>query len=427
MIRSGAKPVVGAGGVVVLLALWAAAASGAPAVTTVAGTGRSGFSGDGGPAVRARLAGPSGIAVDARGDVAVADTGNCRVRMLAAGTGRRFGIAMVRGRLYTVAGHGCGRRRAGVPSVGAVTGVAFDAAGDLFIADGSGNRVLELPAVSGRDLGTTVRAGRLTSVAGTGSAGSSSPGLLARASRLDDPQGVAVDAAGDLFIAETAACRVVEVPAHDRTTGAATRLAGHLYPVAGTGVCGFGGDGGPATSAELWSPTAVAVDGAGDVLIADEGNSAVREVAAVSGTYFGVPIAAGDIATVAGQDAYSFYLADGLVATGAAAELNFPTGLALDRAGDLLIADSYDQCLRLVAARSGTVFGHPVTAGHMYTVAGVLPVGGGRVPLGDGTRWVLTKVVYPYGVALTPGGDVVFSDQGADTVRRIAAGAPGNL
>jgi DNA-binding beta-propeller fold protein YncE len=195
--------------------------------------------------------------------------------------------------------------------------------------------------------------------------------------------------------------------------------AGHLYLVAGTGVCGYGGDGGRAVMAELWSPSAVAVDAGGDILIADEGNSAVREVPATTGTFFGVAIAAGDIATVAGQDMYVEYLNDGLGASGPASSLNYPTGLTVDSAGDLVIADSFDRCIRDVPAHNGVFFGRSEDADDMYTLAGILPVGGAAA--GDATRWIMTRVTYPYGVAFGPGGALYFSDQGANTVRRVTS------
>jgi hypothetical protein len=404
----------------VVLALVSSPSGAAATVSVVAGTGKGGAAGDGGPGNRAELAAPSGVAVDGAGDVAVADTGNCRVRLIAARRSRRFGIAMKAGHIYTVAGSGCGRsgHRRSV-SVGAVTGVAFDRAGDLLIADGSGNRILELPASSGHSFGVAVRAGHLTTVAGTGVAGTSRSGAVARSGRLDDPEAVALDAAGDLYIADTEACRVDEVPGHDETEAGTSRQAGHLYSVVGTGVCGAGGDGGPAGAAQLWTPAAIAFDQGGDLLIADEGNSAVREVAAVSGTFYGVAISAGDIATVAGEDTYTDYIGDGLSAASPVADINYPTGLAVDTAGDLLIADDYDRCVRVVPARTTTLLGRAMKAGDMYTVVGLLPTGG-SVPPGDGTQWVLTRVVYPYGVAVAPDGSIVFSDQGANKVRRIS-------
>jgi sugar lactone lactonase YvrE len=415
---------VGTGCVTALFVVSASAAAAAPgggaAVAVVAGTGAMGGTGEGGGAAHVQLASPSGIAVDAAGDVAVADTGNCRVEMIAARSGRHFGIAMKAGHLYTVAGTGCGSPgKDHSSSVGYPTGVAFDEAGDLLIADASGNRVVELAAASGRDFGVPVTAGHLTTVAGTGVAGTAKDEQAARTSRLDDPEGIAVDRSGNLYIADTAACQVDEVAAHDGTQSGVSLEAGHLYLVAGTGVCGYGGDGGRAVMAELWSPSAVAVDAGGDILIADEGNSAVREVPATTGTFFGVAIAAGDIATVAGQDMYVEYLNDGLGASGPASSLNYPTGLTVDSAGDLVIADSFDRCIREVPAHNGVFFGRSEDADDMYTLAGILPVGGAAA--GDATRWIMTRVTYPYGVAFGPGGALYFSDQGANTVRRVTS------
>jgi trimeric autotransporter adhesin len=412
--------VVSVGCTVALFAVVATAAGAAPTVVTVAGTGAVGHTGDGGPAARALLASPSGIAVDGAGDVVVADSGNCRIQVIAGRSGRHFGIAMKARHIYTVAGTSCQGHVSSsprVPSMSDPTGVAVDAAGDLLIADGPGNRILELPATSGRDYGVAVTAGRLTSVAGTGVAGAAAGGP-ARSSRLDDPQGIAVDAAGDIYIADTAACQVDEVPARDGTRLNVRVDAGHLYPVAGTGTCGYSGDGGNAALAQLWSPSAVTVDGVGDVLIADEGNSAVREIPATTGTFYGVAIAAGDIATVAGQDTFSTYINDGFPATGPVADVNYPSGVAVDAAGDLFIADSYDRSIVEVPAHNGVLFGRNEVADDMYTLAGILPVGGAA--LGDGTRWILTRVTYPDGVAVGPGEVLYFTDQGGNTVRRIA-------
>ena len=162
----------------------------------------------------------------------------------------------------------------------------------------------------------------------------------------------------------------------------------------------------------------MAVDGAGDLLIADRGNDAVREVPVAPGDYYSVPIGANDIARVAGTGAgYGPYLTDGLSATGATAALNFPSGLAVDGRGDLFVAGLYDRAIREVPAASGPSFGRAVIAGNMYTVAGALPAGADQ----DGTRWVRTRVTYPAGLAVGPSGSLYFTDRGADVVRVIRA------
>jgi hypothetical protein len=217
-------------------------------ITTVAGTGSSGFSGDGGPATSASLA-PYSVAVDAAGNLFIADTNNQRVRKVAAATGI----------ITTVAGTGAfGFSGDGGPATSASLrnpeGVAVDAAGNLFIADSLNHRVRKVATATGI----------ITTVAGSGTFGS--------------PRSVAVDAAGNLFIAEGSSHRVRKVAA---ATGIITSLAG-------TGEVGFSGDGGPALSASLRNPEGVAVDAAGNLFIVDAGNQRVRKVAAVAAPAPGV-------------------------------------------------------------------------------------------------------------------------------------------
>src|SRR5207253_2565847 len=186
--------------------------------------------------------------------------------------------------------------------------VAVDAAGNLFIADAANNRIRRVAASTGI----------ITTFAGTGGTGFFGDGGPATSAQLWNPTGVAVDAAGNLFIADAANNRIRRVAAG----------TGTITTVAGTGDAGFGGDGGPATSAQLWTPTGVAVDAAGNVFIADGANNRVRQVAAGSGI----------ITTVAGSGGSS--VGDGGLATNA--QLLTPTGVAVDAARNLFIADGDD-------------------------------------------------------------------------------------
>src|SRR5581483_675847 len=274
-------------------------------ISTCAGTGIGGINGDGGPATLAELSNPDGVAVDGAGDLFIADLINNDVREVVAATGL----------IKTVAGDVTGGiNQDGIPATEAAVfqpeGVAVDGAGDLFIADGHDQRVREVVAATGV----------ITTVAGTGTFGYNGEGGLATGAELAFPEGVAVDGAGDLFIADTANNRVREVAA----------ASGLITTVAGTGTGGFGGDGGLATGARLSDPVAVAVDGAGDLFIADYGNARVREVVAATGV----------ITTVAGTGTAG-YNGDGGPAVGA--ELNEPSGVAVDGAGDLFIADFGNQ------------------------------------------------------------------------------------
>jgi NHL repeat len=263
-------------------------------------------------------------------------------------------------------------------------------------------------------------AGRaVVTVAGTGQAGFNGDGLAGTGSELDEPTGVAVDGSGDLVIADTANCRVRVLAAGNATLFGQAMAAGHLYTVAGTGICGTAGQGGPVAAAQLWNPVAVAVDSAGDLLVADNGDQSVLLAAARTGTYYGTAVGAGDIGVVVGgTGGYQPYLADGVPAVGEAAELNDPRGIALGPTGALFVTDSLMQVIRVVPSTTGTLFGRAMTAGDLYSVAGALPVATPEGP-GNGTRWVLTRMGTPVGLAVSPSGNLYYSDASLDSVRTI--------
>ncbi len=224
-------------------------------IRTVAGNGEDGYSGDGGPAVKAQLDDPAGMALDSAGDLFIADLGWGVVREVVRATGQ----------IVTVAGKSGGRpgySGDGGPATEAqfygVLGTALDQASDLFIADFYNNVVREVVWATGQ----------IRTVAGTGTAGDTGDGGPATKARLDGPVSVAVDSAGDLFISEAVGNVVREV------IGA----TGRILTVAGDGTQGFGGDGGPSTSAQLHSPGGVAIDAAGDLFITDTENNRIREI-----------------------------------------------------------------------------------------------------------------------------------------------------
>jgi sugar lactone lactonase YvrE len=271
------------------------------AITTVAGNGTYGFSGDNGPATSAQLFNPRGVAVDAAGNLYIADTYNNRIRKVSGGV------------ITTVAGNGTsGSRDDNIPATSAQLnwpyGVAVDSAGNLYIANTYNNRVCK---VSG---------GMITTVAGNAIHGFSGDNGPATSAQLSWPDGVAVDAAGNLYIADTDNNRIRKVS------------GGVITTVAGNGTEGFSGDKGPATAAQLGWPYAVAVDAAGNLFIADTYNNHIRKVSN------------GVITTVGGDGTFGFG-GDNGPATSAAVS---PAGIAVDSAGDVYIADTVNNRIRVL-------------------------------------------------------------------------------
>jgi hypothetical protein len=387
-----------------VLAPWAAVATFVPPASA-SGTGSGSHAV---PAVRTvvaagQLSSPSALAVDRDGDLFVADTGHCRIVVVPTHGGRAYGVALRRGRAVTIAGGHCGG------SVGHPSGIAVDARGDVYFSEANEQRVDVIEPAGPR----------VIPVAGTGRAGSGGEGGPATSGQLDEPTDVAVDGGGDLFIADTANCRIQVVPAASGELFGLSVVRDHVYTVAGTGVCGSAGQGGPLRDAELFDPVAVAIDAAGDLLVADAGDQSVLLAPAVSGTYYGTAVAAGDIGVVVGgTGSYGPYINDGLSATGIGAELNDPRGLAVTADGTLVVTDGFMHVIRFVPAQSGTEFGRTVSSGDLYTLAGALPVAT-SVAAGDGTSWVLTHMDLPAGVAVSTSGAVLYSDAGTGTVRSI--------
>ncbi len=283
-------------------------------ITTVAGNGQSGYAGDGGLARQAQLKAPQGITVDASGNLWIADTGNSAIRKVTAGTGI----------ISTVAGNGAaGFGGDGLLATAATTelnlpaAVAVDAAGNLYIADTANNRIRHVSATTGL----------IATYAGTGLTAYNGDGILATTANLSSPQGVALDASSNLYLTDTAHNLVREV----------VTSTGDIQIVAGTaGQPGsFGGDGGLATSALLNLPTGLAFDTSGNLYIADSGNARIREVVA------------GNISTLAGNGTSGFNNTDGALAT--TAELNNPVGLAVDVEGNVYVADTNNNAARLIS------------------------------------------------------------------------------
>jgi trimeric autotransporter adhesin len=389
-------------------------------IYTVAGDGKYGYSGNGGPATSAELGNPRGVAFDGAGNLVIDDTGNDRVRVVAASTGTFYGKAMTAGDIYTVAGGGT-KKGDGVPATSAELsfpqGVAFDGAGNLVIADSGNDRVRVVAVSTGTFYGKAMTAGDIYTVAGNGKQGYSGNGVPATSAEMNDPAGVAVDAAGDLVIADRENGRVRVVAATTGTFYGQAMAAGDIYTVAGNGTLGSSGNGGPAVNAELAhqpvpnEESDVAVD-SGNYMVAQTNRAWF--ICETAGTYFGRAMTAGDIYNVAG-DGTRGYSGNGVPA--ASAELNNPAGVTADAAGNLVIADTDNFRVRVVAASTGTFYGQAMTAGDIYTVAG----NGTPGYSGDGGPATSAELEDPAGVAFDAAGNLVIADTENFRVRVVAA------
>jgi hypothetical protein len=287
--------------------------------TAIAGSlSAYGEHGDGGKAVDASLYHPGGTAEDAKGDVFIADSGDNVVReVTAAGVIRRIAGTGIAGLGYS----GPSGFPATLSSLDHPQNVTVNAQGDVFIADTYNNRVVKVTPQ-----------GQVVTVAGDGAAGYSGDGKLGSFAELNDPTGLALDSQGNLYIADSANNVIRRV---DAKTGIITTVAGdYAADKASDGLGGFAGDGGPATSARLNDPQGVAVDGAGDLFIADTFNNAIREVTAAGtiSTVVNSASASGGSPAAGGESS-------GVAPT--ASKLNTPYGVAIDPSNDsLYIADT---------------------------------------------------------------------------------------
>ena len=418
-------------------------------IYTIAGNGTVAFSGDGGPATQAELSQPEGLAVDGDGDKLIADTDNNRVRLVAAESCASkcpYGLpSMIKGDIYTIAGDssfialGDGFSGDGGPATQAELdhpgGLAVDHNGDLLIADTDNNRVRLVAAESCASkcpYGLPSMAnGDIYTIAGGDNVELGDGGPATRA-ELAGPTGLAMDHSGDVLITDSGPfegrVRLVaaESCASECPYGLPTMTKGYIYTIAGDGSFigpgdGFSGDGGPATEAELYSPTGLALDSAGDVLIADTGNDRVRLVAAescASECPYGLPtMTKGYIYTIAGNNLPG-PLGDGGPATNA--WLYRPESLAVDNAGNLLVGDTANDRVRLVAAAncsSECPFGLPATTkGYIYTIAG----DGSHGFSGDGGPATAAELEHPGGLVVDRGVGLLVSDTDNNRVRLIA-------
>jgi secreted PhoX family phosphatase len=328
-------------------------------VTTVAGTGSAGAGGVGGPGRSAELDAPSGVVFDAHGNLIVAEFAGNRVLVVAATTGRYYGRSMVAGDLYVLAGTGAvGSAGDGGPAASAELyapeGVALDSTGDVIVSEFYGDRVRVVAGATGTSFGRRVEAGHIYTVAGTGSPSSGGDGGPATSASIDQPVGVAVDAHGNLVVGDYLGQRVRVVAATTGSYYGTAMTAGDMYTVAGDGTQGTSGAGGPAVAAELSNPAGVAVDRAGNLVVADSAADRISVVAGSTGTYYGLPMVAGELATIIGGGTASCETSRRSPAPAGAVGLSAPLGVAVAPDGSLLVSDTADNCVRSLSGPTGT-------------------------------------------------------------------------
>ena len=332
-------------------------------ITTIAGTGTIGFSGDGGLATRAKLATPSGIAVSTDGSLYIVDTDNRRIRKL---THHRSGWVIT-----TVAGTGKrGRSGDGGPALKATfvrpVDIAIDPEGNLYIADTGGHQI--------RKINTS---GIITTIAGNGRCCFTGDGRVASHAEFTPPYGISVDQSGHLYIVDRDNHRIRRVDAS----------SGVITTVAGNGLRGYRGNGGDALSASLSSPMSVAISKDGSIFIADLGNHWIRKVDGTTGM----------ITTVAGGRG------DGRQAT--EARLIFPVGVAIDAEGNLYISDTANQRIRIVKAATGLI----------TTFAGTRTYGFS----GDGGLASEAKLANPTSLTIDQEGNLYITDSDNHRIRKV--------
>ncbi len=368
-------------------------------ITTVAGNGSGGFSGDNGPATSAQLIGPNAVVVDIHGNLFFGDIGNRRVREVSGGI------------ITTVAGNGTyGFSGDGGPATSAAlmspTGIGVDSAGNVYIADSASNRIRK------------VSKGVITTLAGNGSSGYSGDAGPAAGAVLQNPRSVAVSADGTIQIADNLRVRQIS------TDGFITTIAGN-----GTG---FGGDNGPATSAQFDGTSGVAVDSNGNVYISDVNNNRVRKVTN------------GVVTSVAG--------------TGTAFPLSYPVALAIGSHGNLFIEERLFRIVEFANSRITAVAGNGTPSGSCFEIGSAADAGWGisvgiavdtsdNVYIADGSANCIVEVSgdtatrvagggtagdgglatsaqlrSPFGVAVDPGGTLYIADSLNHRIRKVSKG-----
>ena len=369
-------------------------------ISTVVNTaGTAGFSGDGGAAASAQLDLPGGIWIDSTGNYYVSDSGNARTRVVNNQTSAITvaGTTIQPGDIATIAGGGTGGD--GGPATSATLAlpwdVAEDAAGNLYIVDQGNNRIRKVT-------NPTNSSATITTVAGNGSAGYSGDGGLATAATLNGPSGIAFDASGNMYIADSNNMVIREVT-----------VAGVISTVVGNGKSCFPttsacGDGGVATAASFAFPLNIAFDLSGNLYISDWQGYKIRKVVPSGGS-----IANGTISTIAGTGVSG---SKGNGTLGTSANLNHPAGLVVDSFSNVYISDQYNNEVRqVVQSPNASTCSQSVGFICQWALNLAAKLAGDGLPKLQGSMW------NPLELAIDPSNNVYISGGNNNVVQRISA------
>jgi sugar lactone lactonase YvrE len=370
-------------------------------IATVAGDGFLGEGGDGGPAASAQLAFPESVAADSQGNFYIPDYYGQVVRKVTASTGV---ISVYAG--TGIGGYAGDGERATKAELDEPEFVAIDSDDNLYISDSRNNVVRKVSAKTG--IITTVAGnGNGARTPGPDTCGALNTGIKATATSLCFPRGLAVDGSGNLFIAQ------------DYQIYKVTAATGIISLYAGGNCCGYSGDGGPAVDAEFEYLNGLATDSEGNLYIADTSNCAIRKVTAATGIITSL-VGTKNTAGTYGECNYGANPGDGGPAS--SATILDPYTIAVDGSGNIFIADSSHYTIRMISASNGNI----------YTVAGTYAVEtygnttdyyGDYGYLGDGGPAAYAQLAFPEGVAVSPSGNLYIADTENNVIREVTNAA----
>lgn len=336
-------------------------------IITIAGNGTAGFFGDGGIDTLSKVNAACGVATDANGNLYIADQYNNRIRKISVSTHK----------ISTIAGNnGTGYNGDNIPADSAKlntpVAVAVDDSGNVYIADKLNNRIRKVTAATGL----------ISTIAGTGVAGYNGDGIHADSAKIYFPSGVALDASRNVYIADQYNSRIRKI----------TVSTGMISTIAGTDSAGYNGDGILADSARLGLPSGIAVDGTGNLYIADQGNNRIRKVDAITNI----------INTIIGSGSQG-YNGDGIDAL--TADLYYPHSIALNPSGDIFLSDFNNGRIRKVSSSTNFI---STVAGN-----GTFGYNGDHIPA------ISAELNGPHGIALDYLGNLFIADEGNSRIRMV--------